>query len=358
MRTVTLSVGIKITSMQSKPLQFQRRAGRMVDKVFSAWRRLSRAPQKLLYSLYVDEHPDYRASVLLTGSGRGGTTWLAEVINFDNSYRFMFEPFNHARVRQCAAFNENQYLRPDNSDTQFLNAARLIFSGRLRNGWVDAFNRKLRVSRRLIKDIRTNLLLGWIRAHFPQMPIILLLRHPCAVAYSRCRSGWPVDLEARFYTQPALVQDYLQPFRAQLKNLDSEFERHIFAWCVETYVPLIQLRATDALITTYEHCVSSPSHEFRKIFDYLGVPYRKEVLRTVGKPSSHSRRNKWSGNASAIVTGGNVLEAWRSVVDPRTVRRALDILKLFGLDHIYGLDSLPLGPIQDFSRRIRFPVTH
>jgi len=327
--------------MLSEMRQFRAITSRALDKLDSGWRRLSGVPSRLFYSFYTDQSPEYKACLLVAGSGRGGTTWLAEAINYDNSYRFMFEPFYHARVPISKVFGDCQYLRPENDDPRFLRAAERIFSGRVRNGWVDAYNRKLRATRRLVKDIRVNLLLGWIRAHFPEMPIVLLLRHPCAVAYSRCRSQWTTDLEATFFNQPALVQDYLNPFLEGLKELRTAFERHIFSWCIETYVPLMQLTSGDALITTYEDCVVSPEREFQRIFTYLNRPFHDDVLSSLGKPSSQTRRNRRSGDASPVVTGEPIIDSWQQAVDSDAVRRALEIQALFGLDQIYGSDPIP-----------------
>src|SRR5579872_7287496 len=35
-------------------------------------------------------------AVLIAGSGRSGTTWLAQVVNHDHSYRYYHEPFGPA----------------------------------------------------------------------------------------------------------------------------------------------------------------------------------------------------------------------------------------------------------------------
>jgi len=315
-------------------------AARLLDKLDSGRRRLLRLPQ-LIYRLHVETNPHSDASVLLAGSGRGGTTWLAEVINYDNSYRLMFEPFNGARVRESRAFGESQYLRPDDENVAFLEPAQKIFTGSVRNAWVDVYNRSLRPKRRLIKDIRVNLMLGWIRAHFPEIPIVLLLRHPCAVAYSRWKLGWVADLERTFIAQAALVEDYLSPFVPAMRKARSAFERHVFWWCVETYVPLKQLKPNDVLITTYENCVASPQYEIRRIFQYLQEPFKDEVLQAVSKPSAETRRNWRSQNASAIVSGEELTGAWQQSLAPGNAERALEILRMFGLDTIYNLDPFP-----------------
>ena len=43
--------------------------------------------QRLLGGFYVDLGHDHRDSVFLAGSGRAGTTWVTELINYRGAYR-------------------------------------------------------------------------------------------------------------------------------------------------------------------------------------------------------------------------------------------------------------------------------
>src|SRR3712207_3533233 len=117
----------------------------------------------LLGTLHVDLDRDYRSSVFLAGSGRSGTTWVSEIINHRNGFRLLFEPFHPGRVGICKNFRRKQYLRRDDRREEYLQAARKILAGKIRSPWTDRFNRKFVARRRLIKDIRANLLLGWMR---------------------------------------------------------------------------------------------------------------------------------------------------------------------------------------------------
>src|SRR5262245_5189628 len=124
---------------------------------------------------------DYRQSVFLAGVGRSGTTWLEQVINTRNDYREMFEPFHPEKTPARAAFKVHQYLREDCRDPRYLGPATWIVTGRSHSPWIDRFNHRHLARRRLIKDLRANLLLKWLHARFTGMPLLLMLRHPCAV---------------------------------------------------------------------------------------------------------------------------------------------------------------------------------
>jgi hypothetical protein len=284
--------------------------------------------------LFIDPG-DYRRTIMLVGTGRSGTTWIQNIIACEVSCRVMFEPFHSHKLSLLEAWNYRQYLRPEQRGQKFLAPADQILSGQVRNTWIDQFNQAHLVRRRLVKDIRANLILKWIRCQFPEIPIILLLRHPCAVARSKLALGWDTHLED-FLRQQDLVEDYLQPFVSEIRGASDQFDKHIFMWCIENYVPLRQFSPGEIYVAFYEHFCMDPQGEARSLLRHLGYPFRPEALAMITKPSAMSRAD------SAIIAGGSVLDSWRKHIDSRHITRANEILGLFGLDRIYGADSSPL----------------
>ena len=295
---------------------------------------LRRAGERLVGSLHLDLGRDYSDSVFLAGSGRSGTTWLSEIVNHDNEYHYIFEPFYPDKVDVCKNFRRKQYLRPADRREEFLKPARYIFSGRVRSLWTDRFNKKLLVRRRLIKDIRANLLIGWIRSNFPEMPLVLLLRHPCAVTSSRLALGWK-DILDDTLGQTNLIEDFLAPFETEIRAAKGDFERSIFLWCIENYVPLRQLGKEDLLLIFYEDLCVAPENEIRRLFSFLGKDFDENVFSSIRRPSRLSRRQ------SAVTLGERPVDSWKRSMDARLVERAAEILALFGLDRIYGEDPMP-----------------
>ena len=315
---------------------FARRAGRLVPRV------------------YFDRDADYRRTVLLVGSGRSGTSWVPDVINHDRSYRYMYEPFHSKHVRAARHWLPRQYVRPDDDDPRRLELATRILSGRLRNAYADEYNKCVVAHRRLVKDTRLQLALGWIRKRFPGMPMIYLMRHPCAVVNSRLQLERDSDLGRMFLSQPELMADHLEPFRAAMERVGDDFERHVFIWCVENYVPMRQLRAGDVHLVFYERICEDPEGEVRRLAAYLGAGYDERALRNVAKPSVQARKHH-AGGTSAIVTGASLVEAWKAYVSPERARRAIEILRLFGLDAVYDEDPRPHDGAAD---KMFSPIPH
>jgi hypothetical protein len=302
------------------------------EKYARQWTRRLRA--RLLSGLYVDLNRDYRNSIFLAGSGRSGTTWVSDIINYKNEYRYVFEPFHPDKVEICKHFEHRQYLRPEDRREEFLRPARTIFSGELRSRWADRFHSRFVVRRRLIKDIRANLMLGWIRTNFPEMPIIFLLRHPCAVANSKIKLGWKPDMDV-FLSQRELVEDFLKPFEGEVRSAKTDFERHVFSWCVESYVPLAQLRRGEVHLAFYENLCEDPEGEVGRLFTFLDKDFDESVFERMKKPSLLSREG------SAVLLGEKLADSWRKHVTAAQLKRAVEILSLFELDTVYSEEAMP-----------------
>jgi hypothetical protein len=284
---------------------------------------------RLFGVLHVDVNRDHWNSVFLAGSGRSGTTWVSEIINYRNRYRLVFEPFHPGKVDICENFRLKQYLRPDDRREEYLGAARRVLTGRIRSSWTDRFNRKFVAPRRLIKDIRANLLLGWMRENFPGMPIVLLLRHPCAVAASRLALGWRDNLSETM-EQEELVEDFLGPVETEIRAARNALERHIFSWCIDNYVPLRQFGPGEIHLAFYENFVVYPEDEIRRLFAFLSEDFDGCVYRTLRRPSPLSRK----GESPSV-------DAWRRCVTDSQLERVVEVLGLFGLDRVYGERALP-----------------
>ena len=271
---------------------------------------------------------DHTETVFLAGSGRSGTTWLSGLVNHDSGYRQVFEPFHPGKVEDFRGFGSKQYLRPGDRREEFLEPARKAVTGQLRSGWTDRGG-ALVARRRLVKDIRANLLLGWLAENFPGMPIVLLMRHPCAVVSSRLALGWRENLDEAM-GQGDLVEDHLLPVEERIRAARDPFERHLFLWCIDNHVPLRQFSPGAIHLCFYENLVLDPEPELRRLFAFVGRDFDDGVLGKLGRPSLTSR---WGERPS--------VDGWRSRVSGERLEGAVEVLGLFGLDRVYGAGPMP-----------------
>ncbi len=282
---------------------------------------------------YLDLSSDYRDSLVLAGTGRSGTTWISEVINYRNEYRVMDEPDRNGRIEAFAHFNAIQYIRPDDDNPAYLEPLALALSGRLRNDWADRFNTRIISTKRLVKFIRSSLYLKWLVNHFPGLRVVLLMRHPCAVCLSQTRLGWEIDLHDILLVQPQLMEDFLEPFRDQIAAADTLFEKRLWMWCVENYVALSQLEPGDVHLAFYESFCEEPTKEIERLFNFYGKEWDASIDEAMRKPSNSSKPD------SAIVTGKNRVDSWMRHITDDQRELARRLLRQFGLDAIYSVDS-------------------
>jgi sulfotransferase family protein len=295
------------------------------------------AIRNVLVKHFVDADPDYRRTLFLSSAGRGGSTWLAELLNYRNDFRYMFEPFYAGEVPAAAAFANWQYLRPDEESPEHLRYAIEVLTGRLRHDRVDMYNRRLFCSRRLVKEVRANLMIGWLAKNFPGMKIIYLLRHPLATVRSRLAHTPAIDLNVEFLRQEKLVRDHLGPYLDCIAQARTDFEKHVVAWCIEHVVSLSQLERREHLTVYYELLCTEPDREMRRLMEFASVPIdAKRLALAVRRPSATAL-----GRAAAIARGDELIDSWRAAFTDAQIARGLEIVESFGLAGLYGDGSLP-----------------
>ena len=294
------------------------RTGGLRDDVVARLHRLSAA-------LHFDLNSDYRNSILVTSSGRSGSTWLAEIVNYKNEYRMIFEPFRRDRSPIAKDIRFGLYLDPAMGSAPQASAIEAILRGRVRTPWSEQRNRRL-ARRRIIKDIRTTNLVPWITANFPALPIVYLVRHPFAVARSWARLGWR-DFTHEFTSQHSLMErlSHLRPVIDETIDDGSVFDRHVLRWCLENHLPVHDLASDEVHLVFYEDLVRDPASEVSRLFAYLHKEFEPRVLERLAEPSATT----FADESSEPVEHGT--------------ERATEILAAFGLDRLYGADATPTG---------------
>ena len=292
--------------------------------------------RRLLTSFfYKEKNHDINKSILIAGTGRSGTTWLAEILSNYLKYRIIFEPFNPRKVSLCKDFLNKQYIPPDSQNKEFYKIFNKTFSGKIRGRWINQDNRFFRPDGRIIKSIRTSFFLGWFKLNFPQIPIIYILRHPCAVAVSRARLGWTTDDLDLILKQKELMNDHLQPYKPLIAGAKTIVERNACIWAVENFMALKQLNSGDAAVITYEDLHSSPEKVLQKISTYLGVDleFKGDSLRNNPSLTVKSHSN--------IMQNQDLLSTWKNALTDQEITKVMDIVKKFSLDTIYDISIMP-----------------
>jgi hypothetical protein len=296
-----------------------------------------RRVKRLLAATYpLDFNRSFDSLLFVAGTGRSGTTWLGDLLNADNRCRVIFEPFMPGSSA-LGGHDVPRYIRPTDRDPETIGVVERILLGKFRSSrWTSRGNRRLVSRQRMIKDVQSNLRLGWLREAFPPFPIVLIVRHPCAVAASRGRLGDARSIEA-LLDEPMLVEDHLLPYLEEINRLESPFERAVARWCIETFVPLSQLgRGLDLEVVLYEQLVDDPTAVLSPVFGRLGLPIPDRFDERVRTPSHTSYRG-----GSPLADPTEAKNEWRTLLTDQEVERALELVTMFGLDWLYGAEVEP-----------------
>jgi hypothetical protein len=309
-------------------------------KQFKFWqRKLSRRAVQLIGSrFYFNPRPDPQQSILVAGTARSGTTWLGDLIASQIPCRVLFEPFNPDLVPEYSSFHHFQYLQQDVKNQEFYEFAWSVFTGEIHNRWIDRQNERIFSKYRLIKEIRANLALKWIHDNFPEVSMVFIMRHPCAVVLSRMELGWATDDDIKtFLSQPDLIEDHLGSYMDTIHNAKTDEEKHAIIWCVSHLVPLMQFKPGELHITYYENLCTQPKIELPDVFNAIGLGKAVKVMDKINQPSQTTRSN------SAVVKGTDKIISWKKKLTSVQITNILRIVEAFELSHIYNDSYLPLN---------------
>ena len=297
---------------------------------------LRRCMQLIGSRFYINPKPDIEHSILVAGAARSGTTWLGDLIAAHIPCRILFEPFNPNLVQEYRHFNYFQYMRPTAENRQFFEFANRVFRGQIRNRWIDHQNERFFARYRLIKEIRINLALKYLRNQFPQVPLIFMMRHPCAVVLSRMELGWATgqDIEP-LLSQSELIEDHLSTFLDLIRSTVVEEEKHAIIWAIHNLIPLKQFSHRELKIVHYETLCTQPQRELSSVLDFIGQSDQPMLMNMIQRPSQTAR------STSAVVQGASQIDKWSKKLTNRQIDNILKVVDKFGLGHLYDSSFLP-----------------
>ena len=193
--------------------------------------------------------------------------------------------------------------------------------GRVHGAWVDQLADGHLVSRRVVKDVRAVGLLGVVAARHPTTPIVVLVRHPIAIARSVIELGWmPHGVDA----DDALLEE-------------------VRRWAALHASALTAPSAQRAMLLAYEHLVLEPDAALDAVLAHLAAYHptwrAADIDRTrLASPSATSFRRAGARERSEWVGSFDEVPA-------RVLDTAAGVLRDAGLGHLYGASPLPLvGP--------------
>lgn len=273
--------------------------------------------------------------IFLTGLPRSGTTWIASVMNTALGIKYFHEPFNSDNHPNLAP-PRLQFLQASDRNEQFSDYYRAAFQGKCREPlmlsqlsgiykkWI-GFPGQI-----LIKDVHTYLALDWIDYHI-NPKIVIIIRHPCAVADSWHRLCWKPENAAfnRIIEQPKLMNFHLKEFEAILLSAKSFWEVMGAFWGACYSVILRQKENhPDWIIVKHEDICKDPENQFKELFDKLNLKWTKKTEKIL---TNSTTRDSGQAYETQRITSREA-DKWKRRLQPEEIEKVRQFVKPFELN--------------------------
>jgi Sulfotransferase family len=264
------------------------------------------------------------APVVVTGMARAGTSWVGKLLLASGELTYINEPLNPDHppgrspgVLDAAVERHYQYISQESEDgwlgpfAETL-ALRYHVGAELRQNRspydlarmvryaVSFLGGRLRGRRALLDDPYALLASGWLAERFG-CRVVVVARDPAAMVASWKRLGWTTHL-GELLDQPALMRDWLEPFRAELEAVAATPDD--LPGRVGTLWRLLYLVAAEyerrhpgVRIVRYEDLVADPLGSFAELYAWLGLRFDERARRAVVRSTTGSaqrRAHRWS----------------------------------------------------------------
>lgn len=284
--------------------------------------------------------------LFVIGEGRSGTTWLANLLNFDDHYRVLFEPFLTENFRPPLTY-KSEYPFPDRSDSAAVDRhVQKALRGNYISGFANVRFPKALYRGLLIKDISAQMIIDPICERAPTMKKIMILRHPFAVAASKSKIfKWPTD-PMSFLSSSNPRRDELAEFSDLIEEIAESRDfilMQILLWCLSHRYAMSSKTISSFAFVFYETLVANPEQELPRIFSELGLAERyKENEAAILKGLERESHVTFRNNTIEATRLGKTV--WNDEWETKTIDAGLRIVDRFGFSRVYS-EKLP--PVVD-----------
>lgn len=247
-------------------------------------------------------------TMLVSGTARSGTTWLAEILARATRSRLMFEPLAPQAVPAGVQIPVFPCPRPDEPMPALEAHLRRVFDGRIRDPWIDKQPVTCRPCGRLVKSVRASFMLDWLSRTFPDLVVVFVTRDPWSVVRSRIDVGWDPGPDLRTLLDQSSLIEALGPLADRMREVrtrlehggagaapDAIIEANAVLWAVANRVAHADLEGTAGVHVRYEALRADPVGGFGRLIDEVAaraefdVENAERALGSVRRPSMTSR---------------------------------------------------------------------
>ena len=276
-------------------------------------------------------HYTTNETIVLSGTSRGGTTLLAEIVSTLPKTQLLWEPLRPSNNRECEryGFGWHHYFEPDKDTHLQKNYIDKLFNGELIHSGTlyrehFSLTRFIKSKRLIVKFVNANRILSWITHNFSN-PVVLLLRHPCAVIASQLNHTGFSNIDKRDWLPGWLtaMSPGIEKFYHERIKTDEEIL--CWDWCIDTVLALEACSNKRIHLLTYESLIINPEKEIQFLFDYLKESVPAEAYTVLRTPSATASKGVEANQSNMQ------LERWRKRLTEEQIQNIEKIARSFGL---------------------------
>jgi len=288
------------------------------------------------------------STIIICGSGRSGTTWLAEQLSYLEGSFTVFEPLKRGNSKRLMTmdFDGGAQHIPQGTTRKESGEIVKLFDELMIGGFMNPNHSNGRIKGFLnyqyliLKFIRLHLSLPWIVDNYLVKKPIYLIRNPYAVISSQ----WQHDAFPNILNTLEIPQT---PFNSLYKRfehvfplIDNNIKRKTFYWALEQWYILNHPfhHKKKWLMVCYEDLITDPEQQLANILKGLGIQDDSaldNMLKNIQRPS-----NSFNPKSSLE----DQLHKWKKKLNENQVKDIDQILSFFDLDNAYDKDSGLINP--------------
>jgi hypothetical protein len=305
-----------------------RRAGNAVLDAYGQWRA---------------ERYDIQQTIAVFCTGRGGSTWLAQVLASPPGHHILWEPL-HWKTDPGArekGFGVPRYIPRGEEVPEARAHLRSVLTGATLSPYINSQRyfhplKLLRLRSYVVKFVTANMMLPWL-CDTLDFRAVFMVRHPCAVVSSQLTHGAWDGVGKSFCKHEGLFRDY--PHLGELfESIEHPEEVLAFNWAIQNFVPLNASPPAPWITTTYEDLVERGREEVDRIFELLDRTPSQRTYDLLHTPSATTV------SESNVASGRNPLLGWRNRLTPQQIDRILSVTQEAGIEG-YTADLHPTIPL-------------
>jgi len=315
------------------------------------WFRIKRQEIRIQnFARQNNRHGDIGSHIIISGIYRGGTTWLAEILNRITGYPVIWEPLHRKISPEIIKLRLDWKISvPENDPAADIKAyLDQVLAGKILSRPLIKLTdlKAISASDHLIfKFCRLNMLLPWFMKNYPRARVIYLVRNPYAVVASQLEHpAWSKDFnfDFSFPVPSGKYCSYFEPYKPYLDSLTTKAERLAADWSLD--ISHVQnsgiLQHSDrVLLIYYENLLLQPEETIQQILSF----YELEHISTAN--IQYTLKSFSSLENSSTIDPDTQINKWESKLSREEIEKIYAVTKHFGVSDIYGKASCPLSDL-------------